>query len=238
MIFGKPSETTLVKEWSIGKLIGLTTSDSDAKASAAEFMKSAITDLEAGHFDTALMYNSKAITALASNSSLQNEARYCAQYKVALRLLVKLSLPQTSPKDSAFLSWILTSLCLKPQHRIISFRMAIKKNIQAGNYGAAYNLIQYFVQRVKPVDMDTMNARIAFCEQQNKINADERFSYEGFDYRHGQPLLFCAKTFELITKKSYLGCRICHVTLAPAASSVGAKCMICEMGSLELKFAL
>jgi len=248
LMFGKP-EPRLVKEWSIGKILGFTQNETQARDSAADSMKSAMVDLENGNFDTSLMYIGKAISQLGSVptvSTLQQEIEYCVRYKMALNILVKMNIPETSPLQGAYLSRILAGIPLKPVHRVICIRMAVKRNIKVGNYNIAYTLLQYLVSRVKPMDIEAINTKLDFCDKNGRINLDERFSkyacqcgvtsnVGAFACSCGQLIKYCAKTLELIDKKSYLMCRICKLNFAATSGSVGRKCYQCGVGVLEFK---
>lgn len=83
------------------------------------------------------------LASLANAQSKQKEAAVCATYKLALKLLISITkAQQNDPKKKALLTANLAELLLQPKHRIICIRMAIKNNMEVGNYGVAARFIE------------------------------------------------------------------------------------------------
>lgn len=69
------------------------------------------------------------------------ELEYCSRYRIFLVLLKEIAKPKP-PMDHAFLSFFLSDIGVKPYHRVVAIRMAIRHNITSQNFGIASGLIQ------------------------------------------------------------------------------------------------
>lgn len=119
------------------------------------------------------------------------ELEYCARYRLFLVLLKEISKPKP-PIEHAFLSFFLADLSVKPQHRVIAIRMAIRHNLLSSNFGVAANLIQvcifciffyiyftneiqFLIDRIHPVDENVLQEKLRKCMAAGKNNTDKRF---------------------------------------------------------------
>lgn len=85
--------------------------------------------------------------------AVKGETNFCVAYKVALWLLIAIrelegTLASQFGENTevinkmALWSKFLTEIPLKPNHRAVCVRMAIKRNMQAKNYGIAGKLLE------------------------------------------------------------------------------------------------
>jgi len=248
VVFGKPATMTkLVKCESITGLLGLALEENIRK-SAGSHMASALTALQNGKIEVALDEVHTAMSDLVtvpSPLSVQKEIEYCMRYQFALQILQHIDSPQADHLEKAFLTRILATLPLRPLHRVISIRLAIRLNFNARNYRVAADFIEYLIAKVNPVDRGDLQLKLATCFKEGKTNADERFSKHScpvcglvtnvgaFTCPCGTVLKTCAKSLSLITSKTYYTCKICKLDKAVAGFVV--ECPQCHVGNLEFK---
>ena len=122
---------------------------------ASQILKNALPKLEKGLFSQSLEEVDKALLVLVESSEpskYQSEIKYCIAYKLALGLLmdVKRLERESATPTTELLAKIgirtkyLADLPLDPKHRVVCMRMAINKNIDAGNYGIASRLLEVY----------------------------------------------------------------------------------------------
>jgi hypothetical protein len=69
------------------------------------------------------------------------ELEYCVRYRLFVVLLKEITKPRP-PIEHAFLSFFLSDIAVKPYHRVVAIRMAIRHNMTSLNFGVAAGLIQ------------------------------------------------------------------------------------------------
>lgn len=78
-----------------------------------------------------------------SNPTLvQRELKMCVSYKLLLVLLLESRKSENNVSRGAYLSRILADVPVQPKHRLVCFRMAIRKNMTARNYRTAARFIR------------------------------------------------------------------------------------------------
>lgn len=95
--------------------------------------------------------------------------RLCVAYKLALKLLIEIKLVEKDPAGDrgklAVYAKLLSDARLLPKHRVICVRMAVNKNIEAGNYGVAARLLQTLLPLQLP-DHASHETKLKKCEEE------------------------------------------------------------------------
>jgi len=225
----------------------------DVVEAAKKYMLAAMTHLENNSIPAALGNLDLCISLLGRASEVTTqELEYCMRYRLFLILLKEIAKPKP-PLEYAFLSLFLADISVKPQHRVVAVRMAIRYNFEAKNYGAAATLLQLLIDRVHPVDENKLQETLRFCQLANKLNADQRLidyncpgcdstaSIQGMRCSTCQhPVKICAQTYEIITTKAYYACKLCRLNFSRKSisprDSDELKCPFCKVGDLANKF--
>jgi len=224
----------------------------DVVEAAKKYMQAAMSHLENNSIPAALGNLDLCISLLGrSPETTTQELEYCMRYRLFLLLLKEMAKPNTA-QEYAFLSLILADITVKPMHRVVAIRMAIRFNFDAGNYGAAANLLQLLIDRVHPVDENNLQEKLRLCGFANNLNADQRLTRyacpgcEAVTHITGMncsscqhPIKICAQTYEIINTKAYYGCKLCRLNFSRQAVSPRddeLKCPFCKVGDLANKF--
>jgi len=211
-------------------------------------MTLALDALQEGNIDLALEEVHSATSELITVPSLlavQREIEYSMRYQFALQLLQLIDDPKSNYTQKAFLARTLANITLRPLHRVISIRLALRLNFDAKNYQIAADLIEFLINKVNPVDKPQLQQKLDICIYQGKSNSDERFSKHScpkcgsitnvgaFTCSCGTDLKVCAQSLTLITSKTYYTCKLCKLDKSAAGHAL--ECPQCHVGNLEFK---
>lgn len=143
-------------------------------AASAE-MTQCLTDLENGAFAHALIHADEALRNL---NGLETQATFAARYRVTLRLLLAIKQEESHPAAggepdrarTALLSQLLCALPIGTKHRLVCVKMAIKRNMDAGNYGVVSHLISFMLPRSKAAAAVALKEQLSICESHGLAN--------------------------------------------------------------------
>jgi hypothetical protein len=223
----------------------------DIIAPAQKHMQAAMAHLEKNSIAAALGHLDLCLSVLATlPEETAQELEYCIRYRLFFVLLKEIAKPKP-PIEHAFLSMFLSEIPVKPQHRVVAIRMAIRHNINSQNFGLAAGLIQFLIERVHPVDEAQLQEKLRKCASQGRSNSDPRFykyCCPGCEATTGlialkcalcqNPVKLCALTLEIINTKAYYSCKLCKLnfsrrSISPRDSEL--KCPFCKVGDLTNK---
>lgn len=205
----------------------------DVLAPATKYMQAAMAHLEKNSISAALGNLDLCISLLGTlPEETVQELEYCVRYRLFLVLLKEIAKPKP-PIEHAFLSFFLTDIAVKPQHRVIAIRMAIRHNMTSQNFGVAAGLIQFLVERVHPVDENVLQEKFRKCLSQSRSNADPRlkkYTCPGCEQTASvsavkctvcqHPIKMCALTLETINTKAYYSCKLCKLNYSRKSISI------------------
>lgn len=104
----------------------------------------------------------------------RGDVRFCAQYKLALKLLVELRLLEKDSRNQGAVAQLaaqLAQVALPWKHRQVCLRMAINKNMEVGNYGVAACILRSMLSRELP-DRGSLEAKLKKCEEMGLADAN------------------------------------------------------------------
>jgi DNA-directed RNA polymerase subunit RPC12/RpoP len=229
-------------------------------------MKSALPKLEKGLFVQSLEEVDKALTLLVETSDpskYQNEIKYCIAYKLALGLLIDVKKLEKESSSNDLLAKIgirtkyLADLPLEPKHRVVCMRMAINKNIDAGNYGIASRLLEvyiisnFIVTRNKILipknlpDKSKLEEKLKICKQHYSADGNTpaficpscstEVAAGIVACSCGRKIKFCFKSFDLLSEPVYYSCSFCSSAFSTkivSTSTQDINCELCKYGKL------
>jgi len=201
--------------------------DEDLNREGIRKLKTCLTQLETGYFEAALQSVEGSIndyTSLSDVVSKRKEIKICVSYKIALILLQESK--KQEEKDLNLLVF-LTTLPLKPEHRIINIRRLINLSIKAGNYGIASQLLDIIIP-LNLKDKDDLEKKLKECQQAGKKDTPTALSPKSTD---GKIKRFCYKTHKPISG-AHLECSFCSSTYSSSSYSSLERCSICTFGML------
>ncbi len=142
---------------------------------ASAEMTQCLSDLENGAFAHALIHADEALRNL---NGLETQATFAARYRVTLRLLLAIKQEESHPAAggepdrarTALLSQLLCALPIGTKHRLVCVKMAIKRNLDAGNYGVVSHLISFMLPRSKAAAAAALKEQLALCESNGLVN--------------------------------------------------------------------
>jgi len=202
---------------------------------ASEEMKLASGKLDVGRFQDALPHVDKSLLLLTTDvNTYRPQIKVCAQYKIALHILIQISEIDNASKlgtegkealvarqSAAHLARQLAALRLSGKHNVICIRMAITKNIEAENYGIAADLLRFLLTK-NPPDSASLNAKLIMCTQNGEQNSPT--------YVHCA--VYCCQQFVPILDADYLVCNACASSFTESVGKAGAGCWVCKVGVL------
>lgn len=129
------------------------------------------------------------------------------------------------PAEAAMLSLFLSGIPVpNAKHRVTCKNMAIKRNMDANNFGTAARLIKELLPITPPQYKDMMNSKLKQCEEKGLQDANK--VQEGTKY--------CWRTYQVIKQPSWLKCSYCDALYIPSETIVVQKtCSFCSYGKLE-----
>jgi hypothetical protein len=216
---------------------------------ASTEMTKALEQLEAGGYGYALTHVDEALRYLG-HAGQSSQATFAARYRVTLRLLLAVKHEEAHPTGdaaesrvrTALLCQFLCSLPIATKHRLVCLRMALKRNMDAGNFGVAAFLIAFMLPRSKAAAAEALKEQLAQCEAQGKTDraarpytcpacsTQDRLPTEFSCAKCTEPVRFCYRTFEVIPEDHYASCQHCTSVFSP--KDIGALCPACKHVSL------
>ncbi|XP_045814148.1 uncharacterized protein LOC123907814 [Trifolium pratense] len=208
-------------------------------AAASVCFKTGLAHLEQNHLSDALSCLDEAFLALAMEQSrgsdIKAQATICAQYKIAVTLLLEIGRLQKvhgaraiSAKDEmARLSRHLGSLPLLAKHRINCIRTAIKRNMEVQNYAYSKQMLELLSSKAPPSKQEEFRSLMDLCVQRGLTN-------KSIDPQE-DPSQFCAATLSRLSTIGYDVCDLCGSKFS-AVNAPG--CIICGMGGIKRSDAL
>ncbi|KAJ8764503.1 hypothetical protein K2173_006243 [Erythroxylum novogranatense] len=203
-------------------------------AAASVCFKTGLAHLEQNQLPDALSCFDEGFLALAKDFSrgadIKAQATICAQYKIAVTLLLEIARLQKvqgpsalSAKDEmARLSRHLSSLPLQAKHRINCIRTAIKRNMEVQNYAYSKQMLELLLSKAPPNKQDELRSLIDMCVQRGATNK----SIDPLE----DPSQFCAAT---LSRLSTIGYDVCDLCGAKFSALAAPGCIICGMGSIK-----
>eukprot|EP01117_Protostelium_nocturnum_P005853 TRINITY_DN2111_c0_g1_i2.p1 TRINITY_DN2111_c0_g1~~TRINITY_DN2111_c0_g1_i2.p1 ORF type:complete len:1328 (-),score=528.23 TRINITY_DN2111_c0_g1_i2:125-4108(-) len=137
-----------------------------------QLMKNAFVKLESGSFADALKdvnQTLKYFVSISNPKEKQRESKICAIYKHALLILIAKASTQDQIKVAS-LTRQLAEIALQPKHRLICIRMAIKCNMDVGNFGISARFLETLLP-LNLVDKSKLEANLVQCNENGRSNA-------------------------------------------------------------------
>ena len=170
----------------------------------------------------------------------------CVAYKLASTVLLKIKEMDASPqgdkqekeKEVALLTLFLTTIELSVEkHRVISLKMAVRRNLNVGNFGFTATLLHRLIELAPPQHRKPLQQQVVLCQKHNLEN--EMKSIPPLT-----KLAFCWATLKLLclqndnngidndSDKEKQECDYCSATFSLQGNS-STQCTFCEIGTVS-----
>jgi hypothetical protein len=196
--------------------------------------------MQAGNYPLALQQVGSTLEVLSAiRPSPERETIACANYFQALKILIRVNVLETelsraargSPDalrrvvELALLTMFLAELrSLLPRHSTAAKRMAVEKNVVAGNFGMAARWLRSLIQMAPATQKPALEQRLQMCVQTGELNA------------HMPPTKWLCYTTLTVIPQNPLKCEFCPAVYAPQASGVtqNQRCAVCRVGIVKM----
>lgn len=218
--------------------------------SATNEFKEAMTHLNSGNIDEASAFINSAVSQvneLAFKKQPEILKDWCV-YSQLLSLLCEMQRLENENlfKQRALLALFVSRLAIDHisnfEHKLISLRMGINRNMELGNYNSASELLNIFIKlpNLPEKDKERAKTKLKMCED---AGASEKFPPLGAELDtktnrftiNGKPYILCMQSMRIIRETTHLRCPYCEATFSEFNRSVQSKCLFC-FSSLEQVF--
>lgn len=201
-------------------------------AAASTCFKAALSHVEENRLKDAQSCLDEAFLSLAKDRSvgkdIGQQAKICAQYKVAVLLLQEIARLQKAEgqgamgakEEMARLARQLASLPLQARHRISCLRTAIKRNMEVQNWAYAKRQLDLLLSKAPPQKQGELRALANVCTQRGLTDRTVQASEDASQ--------FCFQTLLPLPTIGHDRCATCRAAFSHAAPGQG--CALCGMG--------
>lgn len=209
--------------------------------SATHEFEEAIRHLENGNIDEASAFVNSALSQvneLAFKKQPEILKDWCA-YSQLLSLLCEMQRLENEDlyKQKALLASFVSRLAFEnipnTEHKIISLRMGINRNLEIGNFNTASHLLKIYLKLDhSQSEQEIANAKLKMCQDSDLMEKYPPLGAE-LDPRtstftiNGKPYALCMQSMRLIRETTHLRCPYCGATFSEVNRSVQSKCLFC-----------
>jgi hypothetical protein len=195
--------------------------ESTKSSSAASSGKNANKTPSASHTNTPLSSSPTSESNTSSSSALSPLSSPSSSTQSAASSTNSAPLTPQIIAHIAMLTKFLADIPLLPRHRLICYRMAIKWNMEAKNYGVAAALIRTLLKK-KILDKAELEKKLKVCEQHQ--------------FKDDNPIppttKLCYKSLKLTPLGTYNQCKYCEAVYADDVLQPSV-CTYCMVGKLS-----
>jgi hypothetical protein len=238
-------------------------SGTDASEAVTDFT-SALTELDQGKLESASALLSRALDKLPKDPKVAQQILPVVHEWAAYRLLIALILEMNRLANerlwaqrallAKFAALVATSGAITlNEHRMITLRMAINRNLEVGNYYTAAEFIRVMQStpnlspegtpnslhdrwallfcksnQISSLDAESLQLKFEVCRQRGSetvIPVGATYDPNTGVRIDGKPLIMCTRTMRLIRGAEFLQCTRCRATFAPTVTD--SSCAYC-----------
>ncbi|KAL9642750.1 hypothetical protein ABK040_009827 [Willaertia magna] len=204
----------------------------------AQCLKDGMTAIEKGDFKEARNQITNALSALVKDNTQilkKNNIILCVNYKLLIYLLAKIRVieGQNDTKELARLATFASQTNVINKHKFVCYNMAIKRNLNASNFGITSVVIKQFLPLSESVPKlkEELQKRYEECGQHNFVNNDKELEASFNKSSQENPIKFCWKTFALLGQH-HSKCSYCSALFANS-DQLESTCPFCTYGNIE-----
>jgi hypothetical protein len=215
------------------QLQGLPPPALDASGPIRARMNEFANSMQAGNYPVALQQVVSTLQVLSAvKPRPEREIVACAAYLQALKILLRVRALETelmspgvhanSPDalrrivESAMLTMFLAEQRnLLPRHAVAAKKIAVEKNMAAGNMGMAARWLRNLVEVAPPPQKATFSQRLQLCVQNGELNT-----------HMPQSKWLCYSKLVVLSPQNALKCRLCPAVFGSGVSN-GQQCPVC-----------
>lgn len=212
----------------------------DASEAVTNFT-SALTQLDQGHLEHAFMLLGRALSKLPQEPEVAQQIAPVVHEWAAYRLLISLLIEMNRLEKerlwaqrallAKFAALVATSGAITlSEHRLITLRMAINRNLEVGNFYTAAEFVR--VMQAQPnlsePDITALKTKFDMCREhgtESVIPVGATYDPNTGVRLEGRVLILCTKTMRLIRGNEFAQCSRCRATFSPSA--VSDSCIFC-----------
>ncbi|KAL0481856.1 U3 small nucleolar RNA-associated protein 13 [Acrasis kona] len=208
----------------------------------AESLKQGMALIEKGKYKEARPRVNEAIEHLSKDTSQvlkKTNLLLCTQYKLLIAVLLniqRLDAKQSDAQEIARAASLLPQINTIPKHKTVCCNMAVKRNLDANNYGISAEILRQLEPTAPPQFKQDVVNKIQACEQNGCEDDDKELG--AVWRRNNGAIRFCWKTFDWIEEEhgGHLECGYCGALFIESDSvEEDDKCSYCTCGELVKK---